>query len=415
MRVSRCRSRSAIPSKPIGTHVFTAMARNEAGLRWTAVTIDDGDDAKNALDRITIPQDVLDRIAPTALPRSSIIVSDEPLSAETNYRTEFVAVLSNQPQGGFITRTAYDRRLRWKRQRPGQLLFFPAQLGCQIGTMRRRGGLSAGAKGLVRKRGISSSRETNGFIERMTASQSPLLSAHGAQIPALGFGTSPMTGGLSPDTVVAALKAGYRHIDTAWKYGTERAVGEAMRASGVPRAGHLPHHQSVARIPACRRLRQVGGRESRRAAGRLRRSPAGALAQPGDPARRNHAGAGQGQAAGTGAAHRRCQLQHRAARSGDQALPRAAGGAAGRISSLSRPVEAARRGAPARHGVHRLLPARPRPAVQRSGAGRDRQGARQEHRADRAALADAAERRRHSALVESGSASPTISRCSISP
>jgi hypothetical protein len=75
-----------------------------AGLRWTAVTIDDADDAKNALDRITIPQDVLDRIAPTALPRSSIIVSDEPLSAETNYRTEFVAVLSNQPQGGFITR-----------------------------------------------------------------------------------------------------------------------------------------------------------------------------------------------------------------------------------------------------------------------------------------------------------------------
>jgi L,D-transpeptidase catalytic domain len=92
------------PDRPIGTHVFTAMARNDSGLRWTAVTIDNGDDAKSALDRITIPQDVLDRIAPTAVPRSSIIVSDEPLSAETNYRTEFVAVLSNQPQGGFITR-----------------------------------------------------------------------------------------------------------------------------------------------------------------------------------------------------------------------------------------------------------------------------------------------------------------------
>jgi len=92
------------PDRPIGTHVFTAMARNEAGLRWTAVTIDEGDNAKNALDRITIPQDLLDRIAPTAVPRSSIIVSDEPLSKETNYRTEFVAVLSNQPQGGFITR-----------------------------------------------------------------------------------------------------------------------------------------------------------------------------------------------------------------------------------------------------------------------------------------------------------------------
>src|SRR5664280_2011538 len=92
------------PDKPIGTHVLTAMARTDAGLRWTVVTIDNGDEAKNALDRITIPQDVLDRIAETALPRSSIVVSDEPLSSETNYRTEFVAVLSNQPQGGFITR-----------------------------------------------------------------------------------------------------------------------------------------------------------------------------------------------------------------------------------------------------------------------------------------------------------------------
>jgi hypothetical protein len=92
------------PDRPIGTHVFTAMASNDTGLRWSVVTIDNGDDAKDALDRITIPQEVLARIAPTALPRSSIVISDEPLSSETNYRTEFVAVLSNQPQGGFITR-----------------------------------------------------------------------------------------------------------------------------------------------------------------------------------------------------------------------------------------------------------------------------------------------------------------------
>jgi hypothetical protein len=92
------------PAKPIGTHIFTAMAKSDAGLRWSAVTIDHGDDAREALDRITIPKEVLDRIAPTALPRSSIIISDEPLSAETNYRTEFVAVLSNHLQGGFITR-----------------------------------------------------------------------------------------------------------------------------------------------------------------------------------------------------------------------------------------------------------------------------------------------------------------------
>ncbi|QOG19958.1 MULTISPECIES: L,D-transpeptidase [Bradyrhizobium] len=92
------------PDQPLGTHIFTAMARNGTGLRWSVVTIDDGDNAKNALDRITIPQEVWDRIGPTALPRSSIIISDEPLSSETNYRTEFVAVLSNHPQGGFITR-----------------------------------------------------------------------------------------------------------------------------------------------------------------------------------------------------------------------------------------------------------------------------------------------------------------------
>ena len=92
------------PDRPIGTHVFTAMAHDGVGLRWTAVTIDNGNDAKDALDRITIPQNVLDSVAPTALPRSSIVVSDEPLSTETNFRTEFVTVLTKQPQGGFITR-----------------------------------------------------------------------------------------------------------------------------------------------------------------------------------------------------------------------------------------------------------------------------------------------------------------------
>ncbi len=92
------------PGTPIGTHVFTAVARTDGGLRWTAVTIDSADDAKDALHRVTIPQDVLDRIAPTALPLSSIVISDEPLNRETNYRTEFVVVLNNQPQGGLAMR-----------------------------------------------------------------------------------------------------------------------------------------------------------------------------------------------------------------------------------------------------------------------------------------------------------------------
>jgi len=62
----------------------------------------------------------------------------------------------------------------------------------------------------------------------------PKLSARGAEIPALGFGTSSL--GDCGEIVANALKVGYRHIDTAWKYGTERGVGEGMRASGVPRS-----------------------------------------------------------------------------------------------------------------------------------------------------------------------------------
>jgi len=141
--------------RPLGTHVFTAVARSDAGLRWTAVTIENGDDAKNALDRITIPQDVLDRIAPTALPRSSIVVSDEPLSEETNYRTEFVAVLSDQPQGGFITRKPsevlmaddngwdnnYDRQDgNYRQDDNGFGFFFQRDPPPQPRTTRRSGG-----------------------------------------------------------------------------------------------------------------------------------------------------------------------------------------------------------------------------------------------------------------------------------
>jgi len=90
--------------KAIGTHVFTAVASTDQGLRWTAVTIDGAESAKDALDRITFPPEVLERIAPTTLARSSIIISDEPLHRETNYRTEFVVVLNDQPQGGLAMR-----------------------------------------------------------------------------------------------------------------------------------------------------------------------------------------------------------------------------------------------------------------------------------------------------------------------
>jgi hypothetical protein len=83
---------------------------------------------------------LLDRIAPTALPRSSIIVSDEPLSRETNYRTEFVAVLSNQPQGGFITRQpTIDTLVASDNGRADDgFSFFQRNWSSQTGNTRRR-------------------------------------------------------------------------------------------------------------------------------------------------------------------------------------------------------------------------------------------------------------------------------------
>src|SRR5258705_5077018 len=53
-------------------------------------------------------------------------------------------------------------------------------------------------------------------------------------MPVIGLGTSGM-GDVRAESIATALKLGYRHIDTAWKYGTERQVGEGMRASGVSR------------------------------------------------------------------------------------------------------------------------------------------------------------------------------------
>jgi 2,5-diketo-D-gluconate reductase B len=61
------------------------------------------------------------------------------------------------------------------------------------------------------------------------------ISAHGAEIPVMGFGTSSL-GKDAAELVAIALRLGYRHLDAARKYGTERGVGDGIRASGVPRA-----------------------------------------------------------------------------------------------------------------------------------------------------------------------------------
>jgi diketogulonate reductase-like aldo/keto reductase len=64
----------------------------------------------------------------------------------------------------------------------------------------------------------------------------PLLTLNdGHQMPALGFGTYTITGPDAPALIGSAIDAGYRLLDTATRYENETEVGEAVRASSVPR------------------------------------------------------------------------------------------------------------------------------------------------------------------------------------
>lgn len=59
---------------------------------------------------------------------------------------------------------------------------------------------------------------------------------NGVKMPMVGFGTFKISDGeLCEKSVLDALEAGYRLIDTAQVYGNEEAVGNAVRKSGIPR------------------------------------------------------------------------------------------------------------------------------------------------------------------------------------
>jgi len=59
--------------------------------------------------------------------------------------------------------------------------------------------------------------------------------ANGTEIPKLGLGTWFIDNDKAASAVKAALKVGYRHIDTAQAYGNEEGVGEGVRTSGLSR------------------------------------------------------------------------------------------------------------------------------------------------------------------------------------
>jgi hypothetical protein len=131
--------------KPIGTYVYTALDYIDDGadVRWSVVYItssheathrrsDDDEDgytrsrrshrgernaephsadvtaAKAALDRVSLPQEAVDRISEVVSPGSAVIISDEALSKETGKGTDFVVLMSGEPQGGIKIRRRPD-------------------------------------------------------------------------------------------------------------------------------------------------------------------------------------------------------------------------------------------------------------------------------------------------------------------
>src|SRR3954469_24886234 len=70
----------------------------------------------------------------------------------------------------------------------------------------------------------------------MSPATTPVLKLNnGVEIPALGLGVFQSPPEQTTAAVEAALRVGYRLIDTAAAYGNEREVGEAVAASGVDR------------------------------------------------------------------------------------------------------------------------------------------------------------------------------------
>jgi hypothetical protein len=74
--------------------------------------------AKGALERISIPAEAIDRINEVASPGSSLIISDEAMHPrETGKGTDFIVVMSGEPQGGLTIRPRTSNRDR-DRERP---------------------------------------------------------------------------------------------------------------------------------------------------------------------------------------------------------------------------------------------------------------------------------------------------------
>ena len=70
--------------------------------------------ATAALDRIKLPEDAVQRISELMVPGSSLIISDEAPSIETGKDTDFVVVMSNEPQGALKMRAPQPKKDKYR-------------------------------------------------------------------------------------------------------------------------------------------------------------------------------------------------------------------------------------------------------------------------------------------------------------
>jgi hypothetical protein len=95
------------PEKPIGTYAFyaTETAQGDRGWLSVALTKNSKSDGAAVLDRIEIPREVTEKLASSTWLGSALIVSDEAPYKETAAGTDFLVVLSNEPQGALKIRS----------------------------------------------------------------------------------------------------------------------------------------------------------------------------------------------------------------------------------------------------------------------------------------------------------------------
>jgi hypothetical protein len=227
----------------------------------------------------------------------------------------------------------------------------------------------------------------------------PVITVDGHAIPLLGFGTWNLTPEDARRMVAEALRIGYRHLDTAWIYHNEAAVGDGIR--DAIEAGHVAREDIwlTTKIWVAHFERDALLKQAKESAASLGFTPDLLLlhwpkAEP--DVRRDPQRAERGEGSGPHPDHRPVQLPIGRVPSGADAVEGPAGHQPGRIPPLSQALEAEGGGEGARLLDHRMVPAGPGQDRRRRHPDRDRQGPWQVAGAGHAALADPAEHHRHS-------------------